>query len=251
MRHLKVSLATFFDRARRLIKGIISDVFIRERIVTFGISNTRLEEMDSILRETVEAESEKGLLTGLQYGARGESEDAFKKAESTFSRDLKFLRLALKNRQPLLREILVEDYWKLKAKSVRLKSMWEFYDRLLRDEEVVENMTRFNLNRDALEQSRQTVMDAVKAADLFSRKKAEAQIATATRNEKLQKLMDVVEQLLVSCTYALDDQPYMMEKLGVPVLSPDYARRLKAKRKKEREAMENASADVEEPGNEA
>ncbi|MCP5049174.1 MAG: hypothetical protein GY940_18540, partial [bacterium] len=56
----------------------------------------------------------------------------------------------------------------------------------LGDEEVVESMTRFNVGRDALEQSRQTVMDAVKASDLFARKKAEAQIATATRNEKLQ-----------------------------------------------------------------
>ncbi|MCP5049175.1 MAG: hypothetical protein GY940_18545 [bacterium] len=62
--------------------------------------------------------------------------------------------------------------------------------------------------------------------------------------------IDVVDQLLASCTYALEDQPYMMEKLGVPVLSPDYARRLKAKRKKEKEAMENALDETEEPGDE-
>ncbi len=245
MRHLKVSLATFFAQARRLIKGIISDAFIRERVVTFGISDSRLEEMDAILRETVEAESEKGFSEGLQYGAKEESETAFEAAESIFKRDKSFLRLALKGNKPLLREILVEVYWKLTEKSRRLKSMREFYDRVLKDEEVVDNMSRFGVGRSVLEQSREIVTDAVKASDLFSKKKAEAQIATAIRNEKLEKLMDVVDQLLISCKYALEDQPYIMEKLGVPVLSPDYARRLRAKRKKEKEAMENAMEETE------
>ncbi|MCP5047846.1 MAG: hypothetical protein GY940_11790 [bacterium] len=254
MRHLKVSMATFFGRTRRLIKGIISDVFIRERLVSFGISNSRLEEVDTLLRETVESESEKGLLEGLQYGAKEDADDAFEKAESTFKRDKKFLRLALKNNSPLFREILLENYWKIRAKPRRLKCMWEFYDRLLGDEVVVENMKRFGTNREVLEQSRKIVMDAVKASDLLAQKKGEAQIATARRNEKLEKLMDTVDQLLASCTYALEDQPHMMEKLGVPVLSPDYARRLKAKRKKEKEAlkeMDETLSNDEEQGDES
>ncbi len=249
MKHLKVSIATFLQQARRLVKGIISDTFIRQRLIPFGISDSRLEEIDAILRESVEAESEKGFREGLKRGAKVDSDDSFKEAESIFKRHKRFLELSLKNNKGLLRKILVENYWDLTSNPHRLKIMWEFYDRLLGDEEAIKSLFRFGVTREVLEEARKIVMDAVKASDLNAKKRGEAEFATAVRNEKFQKLMDTVDQLLASCTYALEDQPHMMEKLGVPVLSPEYARRLKAKRKKEKEAGEETEETLSKEEN--
>jgi hypothetical protein len=246
MIYLGKNIPEFIMDSRTLIFGIKDDSFIKERILPYKVDEERIDEMVTIYYEAEKAESEKTKEFGEQLEARKVYDLLFEEADDLFKKYSDFLKLGLKYNVEKLRKLLSVMHPKSRNVSQWIKQMNECYDLVLGDNEVVECVLRFGITKEDIEAGHQKLKDADLARQIYTREKGEAQDATLVRDEAFRKLFDVVEELKLICTYALEDRPQLMEKLGIQVLSPGYKR----KKKDEKEVQGEEDQNQDEQGQE-
>jgi hypothetical protein len=219
MIRLKKSIAGFLRDSKALIYGVKDDPFIKERILTYNFDDTRIEESVKVYEEAVKAESEKSKEYGEQLEASKRFEKAMNEADYIFKKHSDFVRLALRHDEEKTRKLFLTGEPRSKKLSDILKYMIEFYNRLLADEQAAASVSKYAITREDLEKGRQKIVEADTAKTAHNVEMGEAQDATDSRDKEFVKLNDVVEELEIICTYALEDRPQLLEKLGIKVLS--------------------------------
>jgi hypothetical protein len=107
--------------------------------------------------------------------------------------------------------------------------MTEFYNRVLVDEQAVTSVSIYAITKEDLEKGRQKINEADNAKTAHNVEMGEAQDATDSRDKSFNQLLYIIEELETICTYALEDRPQLLEKLGITVLSEGYKRKNKEK----------------------
>lgn len=227
MIHLKKSISRFLRDSKALIYGVKQDLFIKERISAYNFDDSRIEDSVKIYEDAAKAESEKSKEYGEQLEARTRFEKVMEKAEYTFRKQAEFVRLSLRNDDEKTNKLFLSREPRTKKLSDVLKYMREFYNRVLADDQVVAGVSRYAITKEDLENGLQSIIEADSAKISHNEEMGEAQDATDLRDEAFNKLIYVTEELEVICTYALEDRPQLLEKLGITVLSEGYKRNKK------------------------
>lgn len=235
MIRLKKSIAAFLRDSKALIYGIKDDPFIKERILAYNFDDSRIEESVKVYEEAVKAESEKTKEYGEQLEASKRFEKIMDEADYIFKKHSVFIRLALRNDEEKTNKLFLSGEPRSKKISDILKYMVEFYNRVLVDEQAVTGVSRYAITQEDLEKGRQKIIEADNAKTFHNVEMGEAQDATDRRDKAFNQLLFIIEELEVICTYALEDRPQLLEKLGIKVLSEGYTR----KNKEDKESQDN------------
>ncbi len=230
MTHLRCAISEFLKDSRRLFSGIAEDPFIRERLRAYNYTDQRLAQAAALLEKTEKAESGKDQGAGQWIEAGRKADRLIAGADTAARRHYDFLKLALRKTPGKMEKIFtggVPNYNKLRLADwfMRVKNL---YRRVLADEEVVLQLGIYAVTRRELTGTLEKVIEAEKAKDAQHRQKGATRDATMARNRLLDRLRDAVRELRVICTYALEDRPQLMEKLGGKGLTPGYKPRKKA-----------------------
>ncbi|NIM11484.1 MAG: hypothetical protein GTO45_16310 [Candidatus Aminicenantes bacterium] len=240
MVYLRTSIPTFLADSRALIYGVKADSFIKGRILPYNVDETRITEYVAIYDAAELAESKKSKEFGEQLEASIIFERIFKEAEALFRKHRDFLKLLLKDDIDKQKKLFLVGVPRAKKIADLLKHMREVYFRTLEHDEVVTGVARYGITREDLETGLQKVIEAMDAKEKHNREKGDAEDATLLRDDAFEKLDDVVDELETILYYALEDRPQLLEKLGIPVLSPGYKRRTKS--------QEEQNPEPETPG---
>ncbi len=245
MFYSKKSIGNFLLKSKTLIYGVDEDDFIKQRILPYNFDQLRITECVVIYNEAEKAESVKLQEFGEQLEARVIFEQIMEEAETEYKKNKDFLKLVVRDNPEKQEKLFLKGIPRSQKISDVLISRREVYEWVLSDDEVVQGMSRFGITREALEGARQKVIDAETAKRKYDQERGEAQDATLLRNDAFKKLSDVVDELETVLLYALEDRPQLMEKLGIPVLSPGYKR--KEKTTPQPEEPDQSTDDTEVP----
>jgi hypothetical protein len=227
MTYLRTSIPTFLANSRTLIYGVRDDDFIKQRILPYNFDEARITECVSIYNAAEIAESIKLKEFGERLEARLIFEKVYAEAEALFRKHTDFLKMALRDDFEKQKKLFLVGVPRQRSIDARLKHMKEVYFRTLQHDEVVTSAGRYGITREDLEAAHQKIIDTMDARRRYLDEKGEAEDATDIRNDAFEKLSDVVDELETILYYALEDRPQLMEKLGIPVLSPGYKRKKK------------------------
>lgn len=242
MYYSKRSIAQFLKGSKTLLSGVRDDDFIKQRISAFNYDDERLKECIAVYEEAVKAESVKSKEYGEQYEAKASYEKLMEEAEKVYRKHSDFLKLALWENIEKQKKLQLFSQPRSKKISDWFLHVIEFYNLVIDDEEAVNAMSGYAITKEKLEEGRQKILAAETAKIKHTKEMGEAQDATERRNAVFEKLDFAIEELLTVCTYALEDRPQLIEKLGIPVLTAGYKRRSK-KDKEEQEENEAAAED--------
>ena len=102
------------------------------------------------------------------------------------------------------------------------KNANDFYNRVKKEQAFVDKkLTKFKITQERLQKEKQSVKDLKMIRTKAVNEKGDAQEATRLRNKKLEALDDYCTDLRTLAEVALEEQPQLMEKLGILVRS-DY-----------------------------
>lgn len=100
-----------------------------------------------------------------------------------------------------------------------IEAATDFYNRLLNEPDFIASLAKFKVTADQLN-AEKTAIDSLKQLrNQAVVEKGQAQEATRLRNEKLDELDDYCTELKVVAEIALEEQPQLLEKLGIVVPS--------------------------------
>lgn len=242
MIYLRTTIPTFLMDSRALIFGVKEDDFVKERILAYNFDDTRIQECVDAYYGAEKAESDKSKELGEQLEAGEIYDGLIKEAAAIFKKHTAFLKLVLKYNTDKHKKLFLIMNFPTKKMSELLKQMMELYDRVLGDEEIVGKVSKFGFTREHLEEGRNKVVAADEAKRKHWKERGEAQDATLCRDAAFVKLFDLVEELHTVLIYALEDRPQLLEKYGIPVLSPGYKRK-----KKDEDSDNTGGQNQEEP----
>lgn len=139
-------------------------------------------------------------------------------AEANYNRTLKLVKVLSRSDKDLQNRLGLQN-----AKSYAIEQWIEgavdFYNRLLNETDFVTSLAKFKVTTDRLN-AEKTAIDSLKELrNQATIEKGQAQEATRLRNEKLDELDDYTRELKAIAEIALEEQPQLLEKLGVVVRS--------------------------------
>lgn len=94
-----------------------------------------------------------------------------------------------------------------------------FYNALLNETDFVTKISKFKITTDRLNAEKAAIEELKSLRDAAKKEEGEAQEATRARNAKLEELDDYCDELKVFAELALEDEPQLLEKLGIFVRS--------------------------------
>lgn len=213
------SIPEKMQKYSELIDNTISDPVILSGVAVYGYTLEKVKLGKVHLDETAELIVKQGDEDAEQKHA----DDSFKalrsKIEAQFRKDRKLAKIALEE-EPLLLKVnlgvMGDVSYNFPDLMVELN---QFYDNALKSTEIMTAFGELNLSSEKL-QAMQADIAALKSLKLTQKKEmGEAQMATKERDKKLSVLDKWAKRYKKVATIAFEDQPQILEKLGILVRS--------------------------------
>ncbi len=94
-----------------------------------------------------------------------------------------------------------------------------FYNALLNESDFLTKISKFKVTSERVNAEKSAIEALKPLRDAAKKEEGEAQEATRVRNAKLEELDDYCDELKVFAELALEDEPQLLEKLGIFVRS--------------------------------
>ena len=213
---MKNVIDAIMNAIRILITNCISHDVIRQVLNEFGYTTEKLQqgldmynEVDGLVTEQHEEYNE-------QYEASNIFYSEWELAKKFSMRTLKFARIAFEGNTKILNDMRANksrskryDVWRVDARAM--------YDTLLGDDSLINVMLEFGYSIEKLTAEYEDVKKLDTYYNNFMTEKGEAQNSTLIRDEKLQELLVWRGRLVKVARLALEDQPQLLEILGIVV----------------------------------
>lgn len=201
-------------RAALEISG--EDDTFRDIIEFHGYTLVRRQEGLKLISDTAAADLIKKDKKAEQHEATRVAQNLKRKAEKTLSKSISSARLAFEN-DPNTLEILG-----LTGNRDRTFGGWaafgtRFFDKSLETPERQAQLAKYNVPLEMLQQGQQEMADAVEADKVKRSKKADAEDATANKNQLFKKLIIWMKDYYKVVEIAFREKPQLKEKVGIVV----------------------------------
>ena len=180
----------------------------------FGYDANRLNKGKKLCDNAEKLHQKQVMEYGEQYDATRELEEARLKANLVYMKHVKIARVALKNK--------IGDWDKLQLNGKRKKSLsgWLaqaslFYNNVLADDILVEQMQEYGINKTKLQEGQRLVNKAEAAYAKQLNELGEAQDATKARDEAADELQHWYSDYVEIARVALEDKPQYLEIMGI------------------------------------
>ncbi len=192
------------------------DETFRDIIEFHGYSLVRREEGLTLISDTAAADLVKKDKKAEQHEATRVAQNLKRKAERTLAKCISSARLAFEG-DPNMLEILG-----LTGIRDRTFGGWaafggRVFEKSLETPERQAQLAKYNVPLEMLQQGQQEMADAVEADKVKRSKKADAQVATAAKNELYRKLRQWMKDYYKVVEIAFRENPQLKEKVGIVV----------------------------------
>ncbi len=203
----------FFLSAQVAIENSIGNSEISGAVAVFGYNSAKLDNGKLLYDEVMTLHTAQVKEYSEQYGATENFQNKFDIADKSYRKFKKIARVAIKDNEMLS---------KLGLTSVNKRTFGSwfdeallFYNGALSDQGILNRFANFGITDTKLTSGRNQVI-STKAANLSQeKKKGEAQRATEQRDAAIEKLSAWVDDYLVIAEIALEDDPQLLEIIGV------------------------------------
>ncbi|MEL6899991.1 MAG: hypothetical protein AAFP07_03495 [Cyanobacteria bacterium J06606_4] len=215
---LNRSIDTFLSDAQLAIDNSLNNPQILAAVKDFGYSTERLNQGKALYNALAAAQLEKSSESGEQISASEAVQAQWDIAKKSYMRLVKVARVALKKEGGAISQLALSGKRK-ESLSGWLSQANQFYQNALSSPAILKALKEFGITDKKLKAGLKEV-EAVEAANLAQEKeKGEAQAATQKRDAALDAMQDWLSDYLAIAKVALEEEPQLLEGLGVLVRS--------------------------------
>lgn len=208
------SIDTLLSDAQLAIDNALNNPTILGYLSDFGYTSAKLQQGKRLYNQAAAAQLVQQSEAGEQISATSEVNSTWEKAKKTYSRLLKVARVAFKRNSGAAMQLELNGTRK-KSLSGWLAQATQFYKNALSDKAVLAGLKEFGITEQKLKAGLAEVTAVEKANLAQEKEKGEAQAATQKRDTALDALQDWLSDYLAIAKVALEDEPQLLEGLGV------------------------------------
>lgn len=218
------ALDVFMENSRQAIANALSDDEIKALLLPYNYDEARLNEGLALYQKTDQVFEQQKQDYVRQYEAKEKFDNAFKEAQALYIEHISLTRLSL-DEQPNKWKMLSLSGKRSQKLATWVRAARRFYNNSIDNKEIVEQLARFGVSNEKLQEGKQMVELVEKTNDDHDKARGAAQQSTEERNKALKKLGKWISAYTTVCRFALKDKPQLLEKLGILVLSEGYKRK--------------------------
>jgi len=208
------SIDSLLHDAQVAIDNALDNPDILDALSLFGYTAERIQQGKALYTTALSAQTTQQLEAGEQKSATAELEANRAVAHTTYMRLVKIARVAFKRDAGIATQLDLNGDRK-RSLAGWLAQTTQFYVSALTNPAIQVGFSEFGITGDKLRAGLLEVR-AVEASNLTQEKeKGEAQAATQTRDEALDALQEWLSDYLAIAKVALEDNPQLLEALGV------------------------------------
>lgn len=207
------SIAEQIKEARTLIDNSRQHPGIRQALTTFGYPLKNIDRGHLLLEQFLLLHRAMQDQYGAKLNATDTVQTEWQQLKATYDEHLTLAKLAFKNHRGT-QQTLGIDRPRPSRRAAYTEQLTRFYNNLLPHHKA---MQAYGTTKGELEQARAMVEAFVQAQQQQTQKRGEAQSATQQRNVALKQLQRWVQGYRAIVRVALQDQPQLLEVLGILV----------------------------------
>ncbi len=214
MAYKQKSIDQLLSDAQVAIDSALANPTLQGFLTPFGYTPEKIQVGQALLATALEAQQLKKTEYAEQIGATATLNTLRETADKEYRRHLKIARVAFKT------NAAATSLLELNGDRKRSYSGWmaqtrQFYNGLLQNPELLTRMSEFGITSEILEATLASI-DAVEQANTIQEtEKGEARQATQDRDAAIDALTDWLDDYLNIARIALEDQPQLLETLGI------------------------------------
>ena len=213
------SIHTLLSQAQLAIDNALNNPKILRYLADFGYTSAKVQQGKKLYNIAVAAQLAQQTEAGGQVSATTVVNEAWEDAKKTYSRMVKVARVAFKRDSGVAVQIDLNGTRK-KSLSGWMAQANQFYKSALGDKAILSGLKEFGITDQKLKAGL-AELALIETANLVQEKeKGEAQAATQTRDAALDELQDWLSDYLAIAKVALEEDPQLLEGLGILVRSP-------------------------------
>ena len=191
----------------------LSDPDILTALTAYGYDAARITIGKNLTDDVSDLNTKQKKEYGEQYEATETLRTAWNIADKAYMKTLKIARIALRD-NVMAQNALGLNGIRKKSISGWLEQAGRFYQNLLADSGMIDELTNFGYTTEKL-QAENVLIDAVRDANMAQEKeKGEARDATEKRDAKLDEMDRWMSDFKQIALIALEDNPQWLDKLG-------------------------------------
>lgn len=213
------SIDTLLGEAQLAIDNALNNPQILKYLSDFGYTSAKIQQGKKLYTVAASAQLTQQAEAGGQISATTGVNDAWETAKKSYSRMMKIARVAFKRNSGVATQ--------LDLNGTRKKSLFgwlaqanQFYQNALGNQAVLAGLKEFGITEQKLRAGLAELAVIEKANLVQEKEKGEAQSATQKRDAALDELQDWLSDYLAIAKVALEDDPQLLEGLGVLQRSP-------------------------------
>ena len=208
------SIDSFLSQAQVAIDNSLNNPKILGYVSDFGYSTARIQKGKALYSSAMAAQLAQTAESGEQISASQTLGEAWDKAKKTYMRLIKVARVALKKNTGATAQLALGGKRK-ESLSGWLAQANQFYQNALADKAMLAELKEFGIT-DVKLKAGLAELAVIEQANLVQEKeKGEAQAATQKRDAALDELQDWLSDYLAIAKVALEDDPQLLEGLGI------------------------------------
>ncbi|MEL6603524.1 MAG: hypothetical protein AAFP20_09910 [Cyanobacteria bacterium J06614_10] len=208
------SIDTLLSQAQLAIDNALNNPKILDYLSDYGYTTARIQRGKKLHNTAAAAQLAQTTEAGEQLSSTATLNEAWETAKKTYIRFVKVARVAFK------RNAGASTQLDLNGSRKRTLSGWmaqatQFYKSAFASKAILKDLSEFGITEQKLKAGLNQIA-AIEAANLAQEKeKGEAQAATQARDAALEDLQDWLSDYLAIAKVALEDDPQLLEGLGV------------------------------------
>ncbi len=208
------SIAAKLLFAKNALTNALGNENVKNALNLFGYGEAKLLEGQSLQEKATDLHEKQVKEYGEQFAATDELNQARKTAHKDYIIHLKIARIALRGDKNAVKSLGLSGKRK-ESLSGWISQTKTFYVNAISSKDVIDALSRFGITQQKLEASQDKVNDVESLAAAQLIEKGEAQAATVARDQALDELDEWMADFIAIARIALEDQPQLIEMLGI------------------------------------
>ena len=213
------SIDNLLSDAQLAIDNALNNPKVLGYLSDFGYTSARIQQGKKLYNIAAAAQLSQTTEAGEQISTTATLNEAWEAAKKTYIRFVKVARVAFKSDSGVSTQLGLNGSRK-RTLSGWLAQATQFYKNAISNKEILKELAAFGITTQKLNAGLKQVK-AIEAANLTQEKeKGEAQAATQKRDAALDELQDWLSDYLAIAKVALEEEPQLLEGMGILVRSP-------------------------------
>ncbi|MGB3788039.1 MAG: hypothetical protein WA949_08515 [Phormidesmis sp.] len=213
------SIDTLLSDAQLAIDNALNNPTILEYLADFGYTKAKIQQGKQLYSAAAATQLTQQSEAGGQISATTDVNEAWETAKKSYMRFLKVAHVAFKRNSGVATQLDLDGTRK-KSLSGWMAQANQFYKNALGDKAVLLELKEFGITDQKLKAGLAELAVIEQANLVQEKEKGEAQSATQKRDAALDELQDWLSDYLAIAKVALEEDPQLLEGLGVLARSP-------------------------------